>query len=50
MFCISEGGVVGGCADLCGLLAAKTSPAIGTVCNILCDVVGVEEFIKVIQK
>jgi len=46
----AEGGVIGGCADLCNALASKTSPAIGTVCNILCDIVGVEEFIKIIQK
>ncbi|XP_045164937.2 countin-1-like [Mercenaria mercenaria] len=47
---ILQGGVIGGCADLCNALASKTSPAIGTVCNLLCDIVGVEEFIKIIQK
>lgn len=47
---ISEGGVVGGCADLCSALASKTSPAIGTVCNILCDIAGIEEFIRIVQK
>ncbi|WAR19856.1 CTuncharacterized [Mya arenaria] len=46
---ILQGGVVGGCADLCNALASKTSPAIGTVCNILCDIVGIEEFIKIVQ-
>jgi len=47
---ILQGGVVGGCGALCNALASKTSPAIGTVCNLLCDIVGVEEFIKIIQK
>ncbi|KAL4237229.1 hypothetical protein ACF0H5_001948 [Mactra antiquata] len=47
---ILQGGVVGGCSELCGILASKTSPAIGTVCNLLCDIVGVEEFIKIVQK
>ena len=44
-------GVVGGCGDLCSLLAQKTNSSIaGTVCELLCDVTGIEEFIKVIQK
>ncbi|KAH3844335.1 hypothetical protein DPMN_086593 [Dreissena polymorpha] len=46
---ILQGGVIGGCADLCNALASKTSPAIGTVCNLLCDIVGIEEFIKIVQ-
>jgi hypothetical protein len=47
---ILQGGVVGGCAGLCSALEKKTSPALGTVCNLLCDVVGIEEFVKIIQK
>jgi hypothetical protein len=43
-------GVVGSCAEICGFVQNKTSSkTIGAVCNILCDVVGIEEFVKIIQ-
>lgn len=41
-------GVVGGCNELCGLLNA--SQAIDVVCNLLCDIVGIKEFINLIQQ
>jgi len=48
---ILNGGVVGTCGTLCGALQQKTgSAALGAVCNILCDIAGVEEFVKLIQK
>jgi len=48
---ILNAGVVGGCADLCGILANKTnSQAAGIVCNLLCDVVGIKEFINIIEE
>lgn len=48
---ILEGGVVGTCGVLCHALAQKTgSQALGAVCDILCDVVGIKEFIKLVQK
>lgn len=40
-------GVVGSCAALCGQLPAKLEQ---TACNLLCDVVGIEGFVKAIQK
>ncbi len=43
-------GVVGGCGKICAALAEKTDQAIGTICTILCDIEGVEEFVKLIQK
>jgi hypothetical protein len=44
-------GVVGGCSEICGILANKTgSGTIGTVCNILCDIVGVQEFANLLEK
>ena len=47
----SDAGVVGGCREVCGLLANKTgSSTLGTVCTILCDIVGVREFANLIQK
>ena len=47
----ADAGVVGGCADLCGILANKTnSQAAGIACNLLCDVVGIKEFINIIEK
>jgi len=48
---ILNGGVVGGCGTLCQALATKTGNQIlGEVCNVLCDIVGVEEFVKLIEK
>jgi len=44
---ILQGGVVGTCSALCGNIPNQ---ALATVCDLLCDVVGVEEFIKIIQK
>ena len=46
-----EGGVVGTCGVLCNALAQKTgSQALGAVCDILCDIAGIKEFIKLIEK
>ena len=43
--------MVGGCGDLCQALENKTnSQAAGVACNILCDVVGVKEFMDIIEK
>nr|XP_022329160.1 countin-1-like [Crassostrea virginica] len=48
---ILQSGVVGSCGALCSLLEQKTgSQALGAVCNILCDIVGIEEFIKLVQE
>jgi len=48
---ILNAGVVGGCSEICGLLANKTgSSTLGSVCDILCDIVGVREFANLIQK
>ncbi|KAK3597884.1 hypothetical protein CHS0354_029466 [Potamilus streckersoni] len=48
---ILNSGIIGSCEILCTALEEKTgSKAIGAVCNILCDVVGIEEFIKLIDK
>lgn len=44
---IANGGVVGGCAALCGLLP---NPLESKVCNLLCDVVGIKLFIDVLGK
>ena len=43
---IINAGVVGGCADLCHLLPGRIE---STVCDLLCDVVGIEGFIKLLQ-
>ncbi|KAI8505679.1 hypothetical protein Bbelb_168680 [Branchiostoma belcheri] len=44
-------GVVGTCGELCQALADKTgSQALGVACNLLCDIEGVQEFIKLIEK
>ena len=50
-FSHTDAGVVGTCGELCGILAKDVnSKVVGEVCNILCDVVGVEEFVKLIEK
>jgi hypothetical protein len=47
---ILDTGILGSCQTLCQALAQKTgSEVIGTICNIACDVVGIEEFIKMIE-
>ncbi|XP_003383765.1 PREDICTED: countin-3-like [Amphimedon queenslandica] len=45
---ILNAGVVGGCAELCGMLPASNTEK--EVCAILCDIVGIREFIKIIEE
>lgn len=48
---ILNAGVIGGCSDLCNALEEKTGkPILGAVCDILCDVVGIQLFIDLINK
>ncbi|KAK7104013.1 countin-3-like [Littorina saxatilis] len=48
---ILNAGIVGSCGSLCNALEQKTgSQALGVVCDLLCDIVGIEEFVKLIQK
>jgi len=48
---ILDTGIIGTCGTLCSALAQKTgSEIIGTICDIVCDVFGIEEFIKLIEK
>ena len=42
--------VVDGCGDLCGLLAEKTNKITGEICDILCVLVGFDEFVRIIEK
>lgn len=42
----TDGGVIGGCADLCAFLG---NPVEAGVCDLVCDVFGIEEFIKLVQ-
>ena len=44
---LSEVGVVGGCSELCALLPNQIEDVI---CNLACDYLGVEEFVKEIEK
>eukprot|EP01126_Amoeba_proteus_P013496 TRINITY_DN1575_c0_g1_i1.p1 TRINITY_DN1575_c0_g1~~TRINITY_DN1575_c0_g1_i1.p1 ORF type:complete len:199 (-),score=35.44 TRINITY_DN1575_c0_g1_i1:329-841(-) len=43
---IANGGVVGGCSDLCSYLNESLAQE---GCNILCDIVGIEEFTQLLQ-
>lgn len=46
-----DAGVVGGCEELCQLLEEKVHSQLAeVVCDILCDYVGIKEFIKIIEK
>ena len=46
-----DAGVVGGCGELCGLLEKEVpSQLINVACNLLCDYVGIKEFIAMIEK
>ncbi|CAF1521261.1 unnamed protein product [Rotaria magnacalcarata] len=48
---ILDSGIVGTCGTLCQALAEKTgSQLIGTICDLACDVIGIDEFIKLIEK
>ena len=50
--CIVDIGVVGGCEELCALLMNKTGGGNlpDEVCNVLCDIVGIKEFIAIIEE
>lgn len=43
---IANGGIIGGCSELCGHLNEKLER---TACTLLCDVVGIEGFIKALE-
>ncbi|CAF1271086.1 unnamed protein product [Adineta steineri] len=45
---ILDEGILGTCGDLCGIVANKTSKFVGEVCDIACDAVGLDEFIRLI--
>ncbi len=45
----TDTGVVGGCGELCSLLPTSSKVAI-EACDILCDLVGIKEFIALIEK
>jgi len=48
---ILDTGIIGTCGTLCTALAQKTgSQLIGTICDLVCDVLGIEEFIKILEK
>jgi hypothetical protein len=48
---ILDTGIIGTCGTLCTALAQKTgSQLIGTICDLVCDVLGIEEFIKLLEK
>jgi hypothetical protein len=48
---ILQVGVLGSCGDICGILQQKTgSQILGVACNLLCDYVGITEFIKIIDE
>ncbi|CAH1791389.1 unnamed protein product [Owenia fusiformis] len=48
---ILNSGVVGSCSALCSLLEQETgSKALGVVCTLFCDVEGIKEFIKIINR
>ena len=48
---ILDEGIIGSCGDLCGALANKTgSTFAGDICEVVCDGLGIDEFIHEIIK
>ncbi|CAF4828356.1 unnamed protein product [Rotaria sp. Silwood1] len=46
---ILDEGIMGSCEKLCSIVANKTGvPFIGTVCDLACDAIGIDEFIHLI--
>ena len=46
-----DAGVIGSCGELCHLLDEKVnSTAVEVVCDILCDAIGVTEFIRIVKQ
>ena len=52
MYYAIDGGIGGGCGDLCHALAVKTGEGkyVEIACNLLCDLVGFEAFVSICQK
>ena len=44
---IAQVGIGGGCSEVCGLLPSKT---LATICDIVCEIAGIEEFSKLLQE
>ena len=50
MNAILQIGVIGSCGEICSYVQDKTgSQIVGVVCNLLCDIAGVDEFIKIVD-
>ena len=48
---ILDSGVLSTCADLCSIVADKTgSEILGIVCTFGCEILGIEEFAKLVQE
>ena len=48
----TDAGVLRTCAAICTIVEDKTggNKVIGEVCDILCDIVGADEFMKLVEK
>ena len=47
----TDGVVIGGCEELCTLLDEKIpSEVLEVICNMLCGVVGIKEFVDLLEK
>jgi hypothetical protein len=48
---ILDGGIIGSCGELCHLVYNKTgSKVLADICDVGCEAVGIDEFIKIIIK
>jgi hypothetical protein len=48
---ILDEGIIASCGKLCGAVANKTgSQALGDICDVLCDGLGIDEFVKALIK
>ena len=43
-------GIAGSCGEVCEALAKRTSKLTGEICDVLCLIVGIDEFIRIIER
>ena len=49
MYCVVDG-IAGSCGEVCEELAKRTNKLTGEVCDVLCLIVGIDEFIRILDR
>ena len=47
---ICGSGIAGSCGEVCEELAKRTNKLTGEVCDVLCMIVGIDEFIRILDR